>query len=592
MSFHWDSVNIPSFLFAAKVSKYLWGLLVFAGLLGILYWILRSIGIDRNTPPSMIWRKVLAFARSFYRPIFLKGRWKKAAQCEESQKWDAAVEMYVQLFDYDGLLSSRANIAIHNDRCLEHVEDICKRVGYPYPADRINRLREDIYDYFLVKMKYLAPSDYDGSALIRAENEHRFFDKLNLRQEEQFIEDFREFFESFAAKLKHHILSGAPPVVTPVIPKPASAGESVEISNISLHDNMDSRDSQWAEEHTGSDLAIPQEAKPSMLAPAPSIFGGGRVEEAPLPPPPDLFAGSRGGFTAEPNPFSLDDPRVPHLDATGRLHKLPGAGEDRAFQANPQESRKSSPPISDTARLGLSSPPSSSASAAFPQPTGGFPGFAAGPAAPIASPQPTGNFPGFGGNVTAPAAQAVQVAPKAPVAPQPTGNFPGLGIGATPFASTPMAPITPQPTGGFPGFANAPSVGPGTPSPAPSFPQPTGGFPGFGTGSPAPAPNFPQPTGGFPGLGQGKPPQTPSPSAINFPQSTGGFPGFGGNPVSPVASTIPQPTGGFPGFGQSGGTSPLSGVPVAPQPTGGFPGFSAPANARPALGNAPKDGKK
>lgn len=576
MSLRWEFVDRHSVFLAASLTKVLWGLLLVVGLLAIVYWMLRSIGIDRNTPPSMVWRKVLAFVRSFYRPLLIRGQWKKATQLEESQKLDGAVDIYVQIFDYDGLLSSQVSIAIHNDRCLEHVEEICKRVGFPYPAERINRLREDIYDYFLVKLKYLSPSDYDGTPLIRAENEHRFFDKLNLRQEEQFIEDFREFFESFSTKLKRHIASGAPPIEAPVVSTASYPDMAAGTAGASVSESygMGSFDGAGF-----GNAGMSQPVSQPIVAPlpaAPGIFGSNRVEDAPLPPPPDLFGGS--GFSGEANPFALDDPRMPHHEATGRLHKLPGVADDTPFhqglrdvelplQEEPtRQGPIPKPPVQPTLRPvnpGLGGP----------QPTGGFPGLSLGgtPAAP-AFPQPTGGFPGLGQGAPTPA--VAQVSPSA--FPQPTGGFPGFAAQGNPFSAAPSAaPSTPQPTGGFPGFAKpthpAPTPAPGTgsqPPGAPNFPQPTGGFPGFAGGSAAPAPSFPQATGGFPGFGS------------NIPIS----------PASPAPASFPQPTGGFPGFGQ-GGNVPTSGAPSFPQPTGGFPGFGG-APPRPGSNAPAGEGKK
>ena len=174
MSSSWDIVHPYQFYFAAKGSKVFLGILVALFLLGILYWMLKSIGIDRNTPPSMVWRKFLSVLRSYFRPILTSGHWKKAARLEENKKYDAAVDVYMGLFDFDGLINARASIAIRNDTVLEHLESICVQVGYPFPNQRISRLREDIYDYFLVKQKIQSPTDFDGTALIRAENEHRF----------------------------------------------------------------------------------------------------------------------------------------------------------------------------------------------------------------------------------------------------------------------------------------------------------------------------------------------------------------------------------------------------------------------------------
>lgn len=554
MSFRWELIQSPSFLFAAKGSKVILAIVVAIGLLGIVYWMLRSLGIDRNTPPSMILRKLHGFLRSFYTPVLSGGKWKRAAKWEEKKKYDAAVDIYVQLFDYDGLLSSRASIAIHNDRCLEHLEDVCKVVGYPFPTDRINRLREDIYDFFLVKQKYLAPTDYDGTELTRPENEQRFSDKLNLTQEQALVDGFRNFLQSFSAKLKKHIISGAPPIVTPEDPS-----QSVAVSNVDLENVVNHYEGGVSEAISAPPLPAPSDpfgapaAVEAPLPEPPGIFGANQ-SDAPLPAPPNPFGNAvsqpaeLGAPPAppmpsapEPNPFSIDDPRVPHHEATGRIHKLPGQEEDH-----------------------ISSPAESTQIAPMPQPgNAGFPG---GPG----FPQPTGGFPGMGSTPPTPNPAAAAT----PAFPQPTGGFPGFA-GPPPTPNPGMAPSTPQPTGGFPGLTG----GIGTPAPgsqppgAPNFPQPTGGFPGFGgapaTPNPAATPAFPQPTGGFPGFagGPGTPaPGSQPPGAPNFPQPTGGFPGFGGAPATPnPAGPASQPPGA-PGF---------------PQPTGGFPGFGAPGTPPP-----------
>ncbi|TNE44227.1 MAG: hypothetical protein EP343_31235 [Deltaproteobacteria bacterium] len=558
MSFRWELIQNPNFLFAAKASKVILAIVVAIGLLGIVYWMLRSLGIDRNTPPSMILRKLYGFLRSFYRPFLSGGKWKKAAKWEEKKKYDAAVDIYLDLFDFDGLTSSRASIAIHNDRCLEHLEDVCKVVGYPFPNDRINRLREDIYDFFLVKQKYLSPTDYDGTELTRPENEQRFSDKLNFSQEQALVDGFRNFMQSFTAKLKKHIISGAPPIVTP-------EDSAVSVSNV----NMDSVVNPFEAGGNPAPAVFEPPADPFGSSPPveaeiplpepPGIFGQAQ-QDAPLPAPPDPFGAPPAGQQpaslgappmppSEPNPFSIDDPRVPHHEATGRIHKLPGEHDD-FVQDSPAESTQIAP-----------------------MPTPGGPGMAGGPG----FPQPTGGFPGFGG------APATPNPPMTPAFPQPTGGFPGLGAGpATPPPG--VAPSAPQPTGGFPGFAGTPGTPiPGSQPPGtPGFPQPTGGFPGFAgapaTPNPAATPAFPQPTGGFPGFAAG--PNTPTPGsqppgAPGFPQPTGGFPGFAAGPATPPPNPGSQPPGA-PGF---------------PQPTGGFPGFGGAPSTPPPFPPSDEDNK-
>ncbi len=549
MSSSCDLIHSYLFFFAAKGSKIIFGFLVALVLLAIVYWMLRSIGIDRNTPPSMVGRRIMSFFRSTYRPLLMGGYWKRAARLEENSKFDGAVDVYLQLFDFDGLINTRASIAILNDRVLEHLEELCVQVGYPFPTQRIDRLREDIYDYFLVKQKYLAPSDFDGTELIRPENEHRFSEKLNLSQEYSLVDGFRNFLESFARKLKQHILSGAPPIVT--AEQQQAAQHSLEMSvpdNGALPSSMafESIDPFGVSRPiSGDEIAAPADlfnppvleaSQPPALTPAPGIFGAGVSTDAPLPPPPDSFV-SGPGMTApsvggppvggppslpvDANPFSFDDPRVPHHEATGRLHKLPGSEDDSPFQ--------SGPPSEEEATQTGPAPIPASAPPGFPQPTGGFPGFAS-------QPQPTGGFPGFSS--------------------QPPGS-------ATPPPNVSGAPGFPQPTGGFPGFSSQPPGPATTPSGTPGFPQPTGGFPGFNSQPPGPAtspsgaPGFPQPTGGFPGFSSQPPgPATPPPNvsgAPGFPQPTGGFPGFASLPPGPVTPPpsgggFPQPTGGFPGF--------------------------------------------
>jgi hypothetical protein len=266
---------------------------------------------------------------------------------------------------------------------------------------------------------------------------------------------------------------------------------------------------------------------------APYSFNSGREQFAQPQHQASAYGNTPSLSAPDPNPFAIDDPRLPYQEATGLIHKLPGVEDDISSTNNDPFSNL----LNNQSQYYSPNTPAQKTSGAFgagislPQPTGGFPNFAtAGRSAPMSQgnpsfPQPTGGFPGFGHQGTpAPMSQGN------PSFPQPTGGFPGFGHQGTP---TPMSQGNPsflQPTGGFPGFGHQ-----GTPTPMsqgnPSFPQPTGGFPGFGhQGTPTPMsqgnPSFPQPTGGFPSFGQPNP---------NFPSSNSTPPPFS-TPTPPSRS--------------------------------------------------------
>tara|TARA_B100001989_G_C24546531_1_gene471165 strand:- start:1689 stop:3230 length:1542 start_codon:yes stop_codon:yes gene_type:complete len=508
-------MNNSVFFAALSAQKIIGAAILSLLLLFIVFLMLRSIGIDSKTPPSMIIRKIKLFFRSVYAPITFGKKLEKAEALEDKQNMAAALEIYISAFDFDGMLSTNAKIAIINDTILEKIEEICDRTGYTYPVERINRFREDIYDYFLVRQKYISPMDYDGTPLHRAENENRFKDEIGLAQERALTDGFEQFLTGLVKKIQKHTKSSG--VV--ILPR--------------------------GQKHK----ADPGEVQSEMMPIEAPMSTFNNVEEESIAPPPaqeeeiaDPFAGmstdSGFGESAQGNPFAVEDPKDPFNEATGTINRLPGAEDDLA-QADSAFgsllSKKEEP---------IPAPPQP---AGMPQPTGGFPGFGnPQPPAPAQGgfPQPTGGFPGFGNQ------QAPAPTPPPTGMPQPTGGFPGFG-------QQPPAPAQ----GGFPQQ---------TPPPQAGFPQPTGGFPGFGQQPPAPTPppaqgGFPQPTGGFPGLGQqppapaqgGFPQQTPPPQG-GFPQPTGGFPGFGQQQPPAQQGGFPQPTGGFPGLGN----------PQAPNPWG------------------------
>ena len=499
-----------------------------------VYMMLRSLGFDKRTPPTVVFRKIMFWFRAQVAVRTLSGKLNKAEELESKGKLGEASQIYLNNFLFDGLMSTNAKVAMHNEELLERIEEVCVRAYYDFPADRINRYREDLYDYFLVRERLLDPDGAQNVPLHRAENEERFKNSLNLSQEKSLIEGFQNMLTSVVKKLQNHMKGGA---------RIRSKEEAQAVLREQAAERMEQAQIQQ------------QAVAPAAPAPsaAPSLFGGASenpfgsapasnpfdqeiaspFDDSPGDPfggmsssPPAAPFGSSGGDDI-PNPFGssapIDNPIAPPTPPSS-------SPDDDAFGdllSRPPEPEPA-PPVP-----AMGAPMASG----MPQPTGGFPGMAGG------QPQPTGGFPGMTGGQ-----------------PQPTGGFPGLG---GPPANGPagggfpgLGAGQPQPTGGFPG------LGGGQPQPTGGFPgmtggqpQPTGGFPGFGGGQP-------QPTGGFPGLGGGQP------------QPTGGFPGMTGGQ--------PQPTGGFPGFGSN--PPQPSGF---PQPTGGFPGSNPPASNNP-FGNNKK----
>ncbi len=577
MTMIWSASPFAIFWLAADPIKILSGLVLGVVMVGIMLLILRSMGIDSQTPPAMVWRKIKLFFGALILPILASRKLKEADILEEGGKLSEALAIYLRLFDFDGMLSSNATLAIHNETLLERIEDICERTGYDFPAEQINRFREDIYDYYLVRQMHLTPVDYDGTPLHRPENEDRFKDKLNMTQERDLIKGFEHFLSTLIQRIQEHLHRGGV-VARPRVKKPQVSPSQVGLNTpdvpMGAEDSADAAGEQGDIYRNDPERALPARgfAPPSGHAAPPK----------------------------EANPFSVDDPRSPFSESTGTLRKLTGVEEDQpsanpfaspapaAPNANPFAQRSQDalaavnggpvmPMQARPAGMAIPQPaamPVPAMAAPAPQPTGGFPNFGQAPAT-----TPSGTFPapgGFPGAAPRPAAPSFPqpVSPQT-MAPQPTGGFPGFqgpplgGQAPRPAASgfpQPMAPqpMAPQPTGGFPGFQGPPLGGqaprPAAPGfPQPMGPQPTGGFPGFqGPPQAAPMPPagapFPQPTGGFPGM-QG--PSTgsmpsPRPAAPGFPQPTGGFPGFQGPPQSapmpPAGSPFPQPTGGFPGF--------------------------------------------
>ncbi len=506
-------------IFAIKPGKVAGIVIISLISVGILIWLLRSLGIDRNSPPDMIWRKIRVLFLSYFGPIVGSKKWKEAERLEKEGKYSQALKIYFSLLELDAFMSSSATLAVHNDTVLEKIEEICEKVGYPFPEEQLSRLREDIYDYYLVKQKVLSPSEYDSSLLNRPENEARFEDKISLVQEKKLIDNLRDFLSSFIEKVIHHIESGAPPIQKkekkPELPLPEEKPGGLPLpSNAPF---QQSGQSPLGEEP--SSVTQPPISEPALSkSPFPSSDGA-EEEDEPLrdeegtalsapPPPPEvakkLFSSSSSLFSAEEKKEEADDPFAKLLSNSGDKAEESQQSPQNSPQQN--EPPKISPPPTSQSSAQISAPiPSNSPespnikiggqNSGAPQPTGGFPGIQ-NQNSPF--PQPTGGFPGVQ-NQNSPF-------------PQPTGGFPGVqNQGARP-----------QPTGGFPGIQNQNSP----------FPQPTGGFPGIqNQNSP-----FPQPTGGFPGM-------TPAPNPNgnnrpNAPANQGGSQPFGG-PFQPAGSGFP-----------------------------------------------------
>lgn len=533
MASSWALALTGSLLFAAKASKIMGAIGVLVVLLFIIYLMIRSLGFNSKTPPKMVLRKLSVVLRSFYAPLFYPRKLNAANELHDAGKLAEALEIYLNVFDFDGLTSSRAEIAIHNDTVLEYIEEICEQTSYDFPSERINRFREDLYDYFLVKTKYLAATDYDQTPLHRPENEDRFKDDLNLSKESELIEGFEHFLTTLCSKIEQHLKQGAqvlPRGTKTSKPKPEAQAQFAADTPATPADPF------AASAPAGPFGGTGESAQVDLPPPPADPFGGnanpfgGADEPAEIGSPPDPFASSApagdvaapaglfgDGQASDADPFSFNDPLDPYHDATGVMHKLPGAAEDPPAAAAPPP-----PPVGDGTQMTPMPAPPPGLGTSVPQPTGGFPGLGApnsgipAPPAPSGFPQPTGAFPGFG---------------DAPAAPQPTGAFPGTAPGGG----------FPQPTGAFPGFGN---------QGAPAAPQPTGAFPGMG-GAPMTPPlggGFPQPTGGFPGFQQAPP---AAPTGGFPPPAGGGFPGGGAPMTPPAGGGFPQPTGGFPGFQQA-----------------------------------------
>ncbi len=585
--------NHHPFLFVAAMSasKIIGSVVLLLFLLFVGYLILRSMGIDHHTPPSMIFRKIRLFFRSFFAPFLYKKRFAQAEALDKKGQVAEALDIYLSLFDFDGLLASNANIAIQNDTILERIEDICDRTGYEFPAEQINRFKEDIYDYFLVRQKYLSPADYDGTPLHRPENEKRFKQNLNLQQEQALIEKFEQFLTTLVTKLKKH-----------------SQKDGIVIRPKSDQPKMGSPDVFAVEEEMPASNAPMASFASQEALQSPLSASSQQVEEEEVADP---FAGlgpasasasvedSSDPFASQ-NPFAVEDPKDPFKEVTGTINKLPGPADD------PSPIAASSDPFAGISSSNTNQPPATPApaspsSSSFPSstPTSSEPPQSF-PPNPFTTPQPTGGFPGFGNSSPAPTPSSPSLPSPAPTPaptsmPQPTGGFPGFGQ-TQPSAPNPLLnqnPLQPQqPTGGFPGFNQPPTPAPGFPPPAnnpfappqqqnpsvgPAFSTPSGTF-----GS-VPAPPTPQPTGGFPGFTSQPPAPNPTPAPTSMPQPTGGFPGFTPQPPAPAPAPtssmpgMPQPTGGFPGFGQPT-PPPNPGFPPQNQP---FPSpFTNPANLK------------
>lgn len=558
MSFPQGAALLENVLFAAETTKnvnYVGVAVIGALLLVIIVLMLRSLGFNSKTPPSMVFRKMLVFIKSFYAPILLGKKLAKGEELHDNGKLAEALDVYLSVFYFDGLTSTRHQIAIHNESILERIEEVAEETSYTYPLDRISRFQDDLYDYFLVKMKYLAPSDYDGTPLHRPENEERFRDKLNLSQERQLIESFEHFLTTLVHKIQQHIKSGAK-----ILPRgtrtsaPREAIPPMEEAFVSTDTPSASMDPFGSAPSEGQEVGPP----PDLFGGSTSLFGEAeQAEELPSPPadpfasPVDPFGHSSSGPAVEvsapddlfaqedQNPFSINDPHDPFNESTGVLHKLPGAVEDQGLLPPAPVERNTQGSVQAI------QPPT------IPQPS--IPSMPA-----VPGPQPTGGFPGLGAPTVAPPMTA-PMTPPGPAMNHPTGGFP-------------------QPTGGFPGFAAPTNNFAATPT--------NNGFPGLGPGQVGQTPQAPQPTGGFPGFNASNPVAQPTASGafpnvgINsgMPQPTGGFPGFTAPSVAavpPLSAGMPQPTGGFPGFTGSSAGLPAMNTGGFPQPTGGFPGFAA-----------------
>jgi hypothetical protein len=484
----WGFSLLLSLPFAVSRGRAVSAVIVGSLLLLILLVMFHSMEWTRGTSPSLMLRKFWAWLRGLSPPGFARKMLKRGEEFLKKGEWLKAVDLYVKNFDFDGMMSSNARIAMKNEAILSQLEILCLQVDYAFPAKQSGRLREDISDYFTVRKKYLTPTEFHGEELNRAMNEDRFKDELNHFLEARLVGAYIEFFNEFIRRLREHIAENGP-----FAPQPEMLSQGV------FGDNMEEPD------------PFAQDEMETVAPFAGAAMGGGEnmLNPSSYAPPVD------SPYEDTQSPFGVDDPVDPFRDQTGTIHRLSGPNDapqeatTAGFPSAPPEGFTSSPPPANLFDSGAAPTfPSSSPETGFPSaPSEGF----------ASSPPPASPFGSLSSSSPEMAEESTLIG-KAPASP--------FASSSSPFSSA-SSPAPSTGSGGFPSPTSTES----------SPPSGSGGFPGLGSGS-SPFASQPSGSGGFPGLGSSNPFESKSNS------SSGGFPSIAGSSSGP----FPSPTGSFAGF--------------------------------------------